>query len=314
MKNISFIIPVYNAENTIEKTIRSILIQKCSNKIEVIAIDDKSNDKSVEIISKFKNVRLITNKKNLGLAKSLNIAIKAAKNDLICIIWCDCVLKNNRWLHDIIVHSNGKNIAAITSKLIIPEEYWKKFSFWDRIVLTKDYNDSLEGRGTLRPTVFNKKILMNIGLYNEKEFRVAGEDTDLKWRIIERGYKIVNSKTEILHLHGFYNLSLRKQLFNKALPLAEAAGVNFAKHGIKSLPNRYWNHITSTFLYLTLFVPILNKISLILIIALILFYTLNVFKFTKDFKIIYVPFFKLIKDIISIIGFWKGFITGKQNF
>ena len=52
MKNVSFIIPNYNAENTIGKCIDGIIKQKYKGKIEIIVIDDFSKDDSLKIISK----------------------------------------------------------------------------------------------------------------------------------------------------------------------------------------------------------------------------------------------------------------------
>jgi len=316
MKKISFIIPNYNGENTIGKVIESIKNQNYKGKLEIIVIDDKSKDNSIRIISKYKGIKFIKNKKNIGLAKSLNKAIKESRYDLLCIIWCDCVLNSKTWLREIVnTYKKNKNVGSVGSKLIIPKEYWEKFSFYDKIILSKDYENSLNNnKKEGRPTLFSKKILLGIGLYDSKTFRIAGEDTDLKWKIIEKGYKIINSKTSMLHLHGFYNLSLKEQLFNKALPLAEASGVNFARYGIKSLPNKYWNPISSTIVYLSLLINYINIISIILITIILIIYTKNVSKHNKNIKIIFVPAFKIVKDIITIFGFWKGFLTRKQEF
>ena len=314
MKNVSFIIPNYNAENTIGKCIESILSQKYKGKFEVIVVDDFSKDNSVKIISKYKKVRLIKNEKNLGLGSSLNKAIKASKYELICIIWCDCVLENKNWLNEIIKTYNANEKSVICSKLIIPKEYWDKFSFYDKVVLAKDYETSLKNKQKEgRPTLFDKKALFEVGLYDTKTFITAGEDTDLRWKLDKLGYKLITANANILHLHGFYKFSFKKQLINKALTLAEAIGANFRRHGAKSLPNSYWNPLTSTILYASLFVRYINIISFIIVLFILIKYTLNAFKFVKDKKIIILPLFKLLKDIITIIGFWKGFFTGKQK-
>ena len=315
MKNVSFIIPNYNAQNTIGKTIESIQKQKYKGKIEIIVIDDFSKDNSIKVISKYKKIKLIKNEKNLGLAKSLNKAIKASKYELISIIWCDCILENESWLNEMVKVYNSSKKCFVGSKLIIPKEYWDKFSFYDKIVLTKDYEISLRDKQKEgRPTLFNKELLLEVGLYDDKTFRISGEDTDLRWKIQEKGYKLITAPVNILHLHGLYNLSFKKQLFNKALPLAEASGVNFARYGSKSFSSKYWNPITSTVLYFSLLIPYINIVSLILILSLLSIYTLRVFKHVKDSRIIFIPFFKLFKDILTIIGFWKGFITEKQEF
>ncbi len=62
MYNVSIIVPIYNAENTIERCINSILIQSYKN-FELILIDDGSKDNSLKVINKYKNnknVKIIT--------------------------------------------------------------------------------------------------------------------------------------------------------------------------------------------------------------------------------------------------------------
>ena len=55
MKKISIIVPVYNAENTIEKTIKSVLKNK-RNDIELILVIDGSTDNSLKICTKMKEL------------------------------------------------------------------------------------------------------------------------------------------------------------------------------------------------------------------------------------------------------------------
>lgn len=314
MKNISFIIPSYNTEKTIGKTIQSILNQRYKGKIEIIVIDDCSKDNSIKIIKKFRKVKLIQNKKNLGLAKTLNKGIKNSKYDLISIVWGDCVLKTNNWLNHLVnIINKDKKIGVVTSKLVIPTKLWKQYGFWDKLSLLKDIKSSKDKKNRDgRFALFRKEVFEKIGLYDYKTFKIAGEDTDLKWRLINKEYKIKHSYEDLLHLHGMHKFSLEYQLFKKALPLAEAMGVNFRKYGSKSLGNKYWNPISSTILYGSLFTP-LKPLGVIGIIILLILYISNALKYEKDIKIMFLPFFKIVKDIITIIGFWKGFFTKKQN-
>ena len=69
----------------LEKAILSALNQTYKN-IEVIIIDDSSNDNSHEILKKFeenKKVKIINNNKKRGLIKSSLKAIKLSKGDFI---------------------------------------------------------------------------------------------------------------------------------------------------------------------------------------------------------------------------------------
>jgi glycosyltransferase involved in cell wall biosynthesis len=70
---ISVVIPMYNAEKFIHRTIDSILVQQFRN-FEVIIVDDGSTDSSIQIVSSImeydKRVRLISNGRNRGVLYS----------------------------------------------------------------------------------------------------------------------------------------------------------------------------------------------------------------------------------------------------
>ena len=49
---------------------------------EIIVVDDASTDNSINILNAFRrNVKIIKNKKNIGVAKSVNKAVKIAKGE-----------------------------------------------------------------------------------------------------------------------------------------------------------------------------------------------------------------------------------------
>jgi len=72
---VSVVIPVYNSEKFLKESIESILNQTWKN-IEIIAIDDGSTDKSLEILNQFSDKISIISQTNQGLAAALNSSIK----------------------------------------------------------------------------------------------------------------------------------------------------------------------------------------------------------------------------------------------
>jgi len=86
---VTVIISVYNEEKYLKKALDSILNQSLKE-IEVICINDKSSDKSLEIIkeykSKDKRIKLINNEENLGLGLSRNNGLKIAKGEYIAFV------------------------------------------------------------------------------------------------------------------------------------------------------------------------------------------------------------------------------------
>jgi glycosyltransferase involved in cell wall biosynthesis len=94
---ISYLMPVYNGENFIKKSLDSILNQKIKP-FEIIVIDDNSTDNSYKILKdyskKYPNIKLIRNKDNLGEAKNTANLINIARGDFIKI------LHQDDWLYE----------------------------------------------------------------------------------------------------------------------------------------------------------------------------------------------------------------------
>ena len=86
---ISIIITNYNKEKYIVKSLQSITNQNYKN-YEIILFDDCSTDNSINLIKKFKNVRLIKNHKKKFISNPLNQingilkAFSICKGKLIC--------------------------------------------------------------------------------------------------------------------------------------------------------------------------------------------------------------------------------------
>lgn len=85
MKTVSVIIPVYNREELIERSVRSVLDQTYPGLKEVIVVDDCSTDRSAEIVKSIDDLRIryVKAKKNSGAGPSRNLGIELAEGDLI---------------------------------------------------------------------------------------------------------------------------------------------------------------------------------------------------------------------------------------
>ncbi|SDM32624.1 glycosyltransferase family 2 protein [Halarsenatibacter silvermanii] len=94
---ITVLMPVFNSEQYLEKAIESILDQNYSN-IEFLIINDGSTDQSEEIIKSYDDnrIRLVNNKKNMGLPCSLNKGMKIAETKYLARMDSDDISKPNR--------------------------------------------------------------------------------------------------------------------------------------------------------------------------------------------------------------------------
>ena len=88
---VTVIIPSYNHAQYIENAIQSVLDQTYQN-LELIVVDDGSQDQSHAVISKFSNhpkITTILNKQNKGQSSVLNQAIRLAKGKYISLLPSD---------------------------------------------------------------------------------------------------------------------------------------------------------------------------------------------------------------------------------
>jgi teichuronic acid biosynthesis glycosyltransferase TuaG len=95
---VSVILPNYNSSGTIVATINSVLQQTYKN-WEILIIDDCSDEKTKNIISKFskkKKIKIIYLKKNKGAAYCRNFAIKKTRSDYIAFIDSDDLWQKNK--------------------------------------------------------------------------------------------------------------------------------------------------------------------------------------------------------------------------
>ena len=89
---VSIVIPAYNAEKYIEKTIRSVLGQTYTN-YEVIIMDDCSSDKTYSIIQDLaledNRIKCYQNRENQGVAITRNNAIARCTGEYIALLDAD---------------------------------------------------------------------------------------------------------------------------------------------------------------------------------------------------------------------------------
>lgn len=157
---ISIITVVFNGEHTIEKTIQSVLSQSYSN-IEYIIIDGSSTDKTMEIISKYKDrVAKVISEPDKGIYDAINKGIKISKGDLIGII------NSDDWYEDealkIIVESYDPSIDIYHGYLRVVKD-GKEYSVY------RNSEKFLDEKMISHPTCFiSRDMYKKLGNYSLK--------------------------------------------------------------------------------------------------------------------------------------------------
>tara|TARA_B110000014_G_scaffold75362_1_gene51482 strand:- start:88 stop:756 length:669 start_codon:yes stop_codon:yes gene_type:complete len=175
---ITVIIPTYNQEKYIGRCLRSLLDQSLErNNYEIIVVDDASKDKTLYALNLFKeDIKIILNKKNMGLPYSINKGITSAKGRYIVRVDSDDYV-NKEFLRILYIFlSENPNMDAVSCDYFVVDNK-------EKIVTREDSSKKPIGCGIM----FRIDQLITLGMY-DKSFYVH-EDKDLRYRFLKK-YKI----------------------------------------------------------------------------------------------------------------------------
>lgn len=95
MTDISVLIPAYNAADTLSETLDSVACQTCKRDVEIIVVDDGSQDDTLGVASAHISGPNVIRTDNRGAPAAINTGFGASKGQFICVLDADDV-----WLQD----------------------------------------------------------------------------------------------------------------------------------------------------------------------------------------------------------------------
>lgn len=193
---VTVIVPSWNEEKTIYKTVHSLLnLNYPKNKVQIFLVDDGSTDKTRDIISKFfkyPNIKIF-HKENGGKYTALNLGLEHVQTDFLGCLDSDSIADPESLVRimsyfekDPSIMAVAPSIVAFSSKNIVQNAqkaeyemsaYIKKmFGFLGAIHVTP---------GPL--TIFRKKVFDDLGPYRHAH---NTEDMEIAYRMQKNHYKI----------------------------------------------------------------------------------------------------------------------------
>jgi len=205
---VSIVIPNYNGIKLLEENLPFVVkaYDNPKNNIrEVIVVDDASDDNSVEFIKQnYPKIRVIVQEKNKRFAETSNNGFKNAKSDLVCLINND-VKPSEGFLSNSTRLFEDESVFGVS--LAEKGHSWAKGLFINGFVEHKPGKATnvvhstfwiSGGSGIFRKNMWSKLKGLDSKLY--KPF--YWEDTDISYRAMKRGWKLLwdpSAKTEHFH-------------------------------------------------------------------------------------------------------------------
>jgi glycosyltransferase involved in cell wall biosynthesis len=204
---ITVVIPLYNKQNYVGKTLESVLNQSFTN-FEVVLINDCSTDNSFAVVAAFDDsrIKLLSHSKNQGLSATRNTGIKNATSKYIALLDADDLWKPDflKEIYQLITSFPDAHLFATNYEEIIDDKITiLPANGAEKLLkngLINDYFEISLQQPLYCPSSFcvKKEVFENIGFYNEKI--TYGEDVDFNIRA-NLVYKLVYSTCTLTQYH-----------------------------------------------------------------------------------------------------------------
>jgi GT2 family glycosyltransferase len=232
-KQVSIIVPIYNAYEDTKKCIESVL-EHTNIPYELILIDDCSPDERIgellDEMEQYETIKIIRNQKNHGFVKNVNIGMKNSKGDVV-LLNSDTIV-TPKWLQKLVVAAySNESIGTVTplsnaaGAFSVPEigktneipEFYTINTMASMVEKISDivYLEVPTGNGFCM--FIKRDTIDDVGLFDEENFgKGYGEENDFSMRAIENSWKnILDDSTYIYHKRSASFSSSKTELMEK---------------------------------------------------------------------------------------------------
>jgi mycofactocin system glycosyltransferase len=203
---VTVVIPVYNRPAEIAECLASLqTLDYPEHKIEVIVVDDASQDHTAAVVRRF-GVHLIVQPNNMGQSAARNAGVAAAKGEIIAFVDSDCIAEKG-WLRELVPYFQDPRVTLVGGYV---GAYYdeKRMDRYEQVCSALNMgNDAVLGRGDRSvfyvPTC---NMLVRKATYEQMggldETLQVGEDVDLCWRMMQAKHHLFYiPQGRVLHKH-----------------------------------------------------------------------------------------------------------------
>ena len=240
----SVIIPLYNNENYIVKSVESVLNQTFQS-FEIIIVDDKSTDESYNTVknkySGHKKIKIFQNQENIGVYKTQNFALTKTEGQYIALLGSDDIFlptrleEDYKWLQTSkFVISRYQRISEKTNK-VIKTRFSESMISFDKCVLKElgcwlncQFSGDLEFLNRIRLVYGKNAINYNNSILYKAIKKKDKTNLTSVYNLQTSKYRDFKSYWQILHKH--YDKKLDKEDKQKLTNLLPSINISNEDH------------------------------------------------------------------------------------
>ncbi len=198
---VSVVIPAHNAQQTIGEAVAQSLAQaKGPMEVEVVVVDDGSNDNTAKIAESAGAT--VVRQENAGPAAARNRGWKSATGRFICFTDSDCI-PTAGWLENLLDGFTDSQVGAVAGSYEIanPSSRLARWVHQEIMERHKRMPAFVRAFGSYNVAI-PRHVLQATGGFDPVYRRASGEDNDLSYRIIKKGWRIAfRPQAKVAHYH-----------------------------------------------------------------------------------------------------------------
>ncbi len=198
---VSVVIPAYNAARTIGEAVAHSLSQtKGSLQVELIVVDDGSTDDTAAVAESAGAT--VIRQRNAGPAAARNRGWESATGTFICFTDSDCI-PTAGWLENLLDGFTDSQVGAVAGSYEIanPSSWLARWVQQEVMERHKRMPSFIRAFGSYNVAI-PRHVLQATGGFDPVYRRASGEDNDLSYRIIKKGWRIAfRPQTKVAHFH-----------------------------------------------------------------------------------------------------------------
>jgi glycosyltransferase involved in cell wall biosynthesis len=249
--SISLVVCAHNAEASLGECLGHVCALDYPD-LEIIVVDDGSSDGTAEIAMRHPAVRLIQNARRSGLATARNEGFAAATGDLVVYLDSDAY-PTPEWLYYLALGFDAPDVGGTGGPNLPPPDDPRGAHVVARspggpvhVLTSDDRAEHIPGCNM----AFWKLVLSEVGGFDPVYTR-AGDDVDLCWKVLERGWKIGFHPAAVVWHHrrpGLHAYLRQQHGYGRSEALVEARHPErFTPAGTARWRGRIYNSLTPSF-------------------------------------------------------------------
>jgi GT2 family glycosyltransferase len=190
LPRVTIVIPVYNGERTIADCVSSLLAVRYPRELlEIVLVDNGSTDATLERVRAFGEAVRVVREPARGASAARNRGIREARGEVVVFTDADCVVEPG-WIAGVVAPLGDREVGAVGGPILSRdggnriERFGEVIHDQRRAIEEEEYPYVASGNWASR-----REVVIAAGLFDEALPR--GQDVDLAWRIVQRGYRLV---------------------------------------------------------------------------------------------------------------------------